>query len=230
MEPAEAGGLLHVAEAVHWTALTIMVLVYAIRLFWLFRFKAGRDRQRPGERYGDTSLYPALYSMANVGMPWVMESTRKNIPFYLSFVVFHIGVAAGIFFAIVGSAYRPFVEIPAVTYVLMVLIGAAFVVAVGRVIRRFARPVLRLISTPDDYFSLMTLTVWFGVGVAAAAYTAGLLKGEGYWVAYLFATSFFLIYVPFSKISHYLYYPFTRYWIGRTLGHRGSMPPAVARG
>jgi len=171
-----------------------------------------------------------LYSMANVGMPWVMESTRKNIPFYLSFVVFHVGVAAGIFFAIMGSAYRPFVEIPVVAHVLMVLVGAAFVVAVGRVVRRFARPVLRLISTPDDYFSLMTLTVWFALGVPAAAYMAGSLKGEGYWVAYLFATSFFLIYVPFSKISHYLYYPFTRYWIGRTLGHRGSMPPAIARG
>jgi nitrate reductase gamma subunit len=230
MEQVEPGGLLHVAEAVHWTALTIMVLVYTIRLFWLFRFKAGRDRQRPGERYGDTSLYPSLYSMANVGMPWVMESTRKNIPFYLSFVVFHVGVAAGIFLAIMGSAYRPLVVIPAVAYTLMVLIGAAFVVAVGRVIRRFARPVLRLISTPDDYFSLMTLTVWFALGVPAAAYVAGSLDGPGYWVAYLFATSFFLIYVPFSKISHYLYYPFTRYWIGRTLGHRGSMPPAVARG
>jgi hypothetical protein len=32
--------------------------------------------------------------------------------------------------------------------------------------------------------------------------------------------------VPFSKISHYLYYPFTRYWLGRSLGHRGSMPYA----
>jgi len=230
MGQAEPSGLLHVAEAVHWTALAIMVFVYTLRLFWLFRFKAGRDRQLPGERYGDTSLYPALYSMANVGMPWVMESTRRNIPFYLSFVVFHVGVATGIFFAIVGSAYRPFVEIPAVAYVIMVLVGAAFLVAIGRVIRRFARPVLRLISTPDDYFSLMTLTVWFGLGVPAAAHAAGSLEGEGYWVAYLFATSFFLIYVPFSKISHYLYYPFTRYWIGRTLGHRGSMPPAIARG
>ncbi len=230
MDQAAPSSLLHVAESVHWTALLIMVVVYTLRVFWLFRFKAGRDRQLPGERYGDTSLYPALYSMANVGMPWVMESTRRNIPFYASFVVFHVGVAAGIFFAIAGSAYRPFVEIRAVAAVLMVLLAAAFVVAVGRVVRRFARPVLRLISTPDDYFSLMTLTVWFGVGVFAAAHAAGLVQGEGYWVAYLFATAFFLIYVPFSKMSHYLYYPFTRYWIGRTLGHRGSMPPAIARG
>ena len=55
-------------------------------------------------------------------------------------------------------------------------------------------------------------------------YLAGALESEGNMIAYLFATSFFLIYVPFSKISHYLYYPFTRFWIGRTLGHRGSMP------
>ena len=44
-------------------------------------------------------------------------------------------------------------------------------------------------------------------------------------MVFLAWTSFFLIYVPFSKISHYLYYPFTRYWLGKTLGHRGSMPP-----
>jgi hypothetical protein len=47
-------------------------------------------------------------------------------------------------------------------------------------------------------------------------------------IVYLYLTSFFLLYVPFSKISHYLYYPFTRIYIGRALGHRGSYP--VARG
>jgi hypothetical protein len=30
--------------------------------------------------------------------------------------------------------------------------------------------------------------------------------------------------VPFSKISHYLYYPFMRYYLGRTLGYRGVFP------
>ena len=43
-------------------------------------------------------------------------------------------------------------------------------------------------------------------------------------LAYFFLTAFFLVYVPFSKISHYLYYPFARWYLGRTLGHRGVMP------
>jgi len=163
-------------------------------------------------------------------MPWVMESSRTNIPLWISFVVFHMGVAAGIFFAIMSSLSPGLFQIPAVAYLLMLIIGSAFIVSVGRIVRRFARPVLRLISSPDDYFSLITLTVWFAFGVPAVAQVAGLMAGEGYLVAYYFATAFFLIYVPFSKISHYLYYPFTRYWIGKTLGHRGSMPAAAARG
>ena len=30
--------------------------------------------------------------------------------------------------------------------------------------------------------------------------------------------------VPFSKIGHYLYYPITRYYLGRSLGYRGVFP------
>jgi len=43
-------------------------------------------------------------------------------------------------------------------------------------------------------------------------------------LTYFLMTAFFLIYVPFSKISHYLYYPFMRYWIGRALAQRGVFP------
>jgi hypothetical protein len=48
--------------------------------------------------------------------------------------------------------------------------------------------------------------------------------GEGPLMIYFLLTALFLIYVPFSKISHYLYYPFTRYYFGRTMGYRGVYP------
>jgi hypothetical protein len=41
---------------------------------------------------------------------------------------------------------------------------------------------------------------------------------------YFFLTAFFLIFVPFSKISHYLYYPITRYYFGKSMGYRGVYP------
>jgi nitrate reductase gamma subunit len=112
----------------------------------------------------------------------------------------------------------------------LVFLVAAFLVSVYRILRRTLRPLMRLISTPDDYFSLVMLTIWFGLGACTQAYLMGVwgMTNETLLVAYLYLTSFFLLYVPFSKISHYLYYPFTRTYIGRALGHRGSYP--VVRG
>ena len=221
-------GVMFIAEVVHWGALAFMMLVYSARLVWLFSHPAGRDRQAKGERAADNgAMLGAMFSLGNVAMPWEMESTRKGFGFYLSFVLFHIGVTAGIFLAFVSSLYRPLHEIPVVGYAFMAAIGIAFLISLARVVRRFAVPHMRLISTPDDHFALWTLSVWFFFGFMAQGHIVGLFASEIWLVGYLFCTTFFLIYVPFSKISHYLYYPFTRWWLGKTLGHRGSL--AISR-
>jgi nitrate reductase gamma subunit len=102
------------------------------------------------------------------------------------------------------------------------LIGAAFIVGCMRIIRRLTDRYIRAISSPDDYFSLILLTVWFAFAFFAVPnnYT----QSEGILLTYFILTAFFLIYVPFSKISHYLYYPFSRYWFGKSMGHRGVYP------
>jgi nitrate reductase gamma subunit len=226
MEPHEPSTLLAATETIHWIALAIMAIVYTARLAWLHGFRNARERQPPGQPQKTTASRGALYSLGNVLMPWAMESTRKGLPFYATFLLFHLGVAAGIGLAFVSSLYPPAVQSPAVGMPLMGILGLAFLIGLYRTVRRFSLPHLRLISSPDDYFSVIMLTGWFLSGTLAQAYLLGWLQGEAFQVAFLLATSFFLIYVPFSKISHYLYYPFTRYWLGRSLGHRGSMPYA----
>jgi hypothetical protein len=220
----QPSALLHAAEIVHWFALGMMAVVYTLRVRWLLSFRATRDRQAPGAPDRTDARRGALYSLGNVLMPWAMESTRRNPVFYATFVIFHLGVVAGIALAFVSTLGRSFLQLPAVGAVIGLLLGGALLVALYRNVRRLTRPYLRLISSPDDYFSLAMLTVWFALGLAAQAHISGLLSGDGWLVAYLLLTSFFLVYVPFSKISHYLYYPFTRTWLGRTLGHRGTYP------
>jgi nitrate reductase gamma subunit len=226
----ESSSLLHTAEVVHWIALIVMAVVYTMRLRWLFKFKPGVDRSAPGSPARTNAKRGGFYSLFNVAMPWSMESTRKGFAFYLTFVIFHIGVVAGISLAFLSTIAPGLVAARPFAWVCGVALVAAFGVAVYRVFRRLFRPVMKLISTPDDYFSLFMLTIWFGLGAVTQAHLAGVAGFESVnlLVAYLFLTSSFLIYVPFSKISHYLYYPFTRLWIGRTLGHRGSYP--IARG
>jgi nitrate reductase gamma subunit len=105
---------------------------------------------------------------------------------------------------------------------LQIVIGAACLIGILRIIRRVGSRHMRAISSPDDYFSLVLLTVWFFF--ATLAVPNDISGGETILLTYFILTAFFLVYVPFSKISHYLYYPFTRYYLGKTLGYRGSYP------
>jgi nitrate reductase gamma subunit len=228
----EVSQALHTAEVVHWIALVVMAIVYTLKIRWLLSFNLAKDKSAPGNPGQSDKQRGARYSFWNVAMPWSMESTRKpkGFVFYLSFVIFHLGVVAGITLAFVSTIAPDFLRIQAVAYTMMAFLIGAFLVSVYRIIRRAFRPLMRLISTPDDYFSLVMLTIWFGLGTCTQAYLTGIwgMTSETLLIAYLYLTSFFLLYVPFSKISHYLYYPFTRTYIGRALGQRGSYP--VVRG
>ena len=222
----EPSTMLATAEVIHWIALVVMAVVYSVRLKWLFSFKAAKDKSAAGNPAQSNAKRGARHSLLNEFLPWGMESTRKGFGFYVTFVLFHLGVVVGIALAFLSTVAMGFLRQPAVFAVVEVLLIAAFLIGVYRIFRRLLRPVMRLISTPDDYFSLAMLTVWFGLGAVTEASIAGVagLGSEFFLIAYLLLTSFFLLYVPFSKISHYLYYPFTRIWIGRALGHRGSFP------
>lgn len=199
-------------------ALIFMATVYTIRLRWMFRFKAGKEITHS---VGNPKI-GAVYSMMNVAMPWAMETARKNMNFYAQFVIFHIGIAIAIAATFIIPYWPELFEINAVVRIFQLFIGAAFAVGVIRLIRKITSPVMRKISTPDDYFSVALLTAWFASGVFAMPNEYEV--SEWPLIIFFAMTTFFLVYVPFSKMSHYLYYPFTRYLLGRTMGHRGVFP------
>jgi hypothetical protein len=203
-------------------ALGFMGLVYILRIRWVLRYKAGRDRQAPTGSLDTTPAKGAIYSLFNIAMPWAMESTRQKFFFYVQFVIFHLGAATAIGMSFV-IPYAPRLMEPLwVVRGSQGILGAACLIGCYRLYRRLTHPVMRLISTPDDIFSLLLLTVFFFSSALAAPNRPD--QGEGPLLFYFIMTAFFLIYVPFSKISHYLYYPFTRYYFGRTMGHRGVYP------
>lgn len=217
--------------------LLFMATVYAFKIRWILLHVPAKDRQARTGSFEDTNgKKGAWMSLANVAMPWMSISMRKHPFFYIQFVIFHIGVACSIAMSIVFS-YMPIVisSKPAVIG-LQVIYAAAFAVGLMRFIRRLTVPVMKAISTPDDIFSVVLLTVWLALSflMSGQAPAFAVAKGqlasslvalnEAPIIAYYFVTSFFLVYVPFSKISHYIYYPFTRWYVGRTLGHRGVYP------
>lgn len=211
-----------VSDYLQLMAMSFMAVVYIFRIRWLLKFKASRERQAPSENVDASSFKGIVYSWANIAMPWSMESTRRMSFFYIQFVVFHLAVAANIGMSLV-IPYAPGLMKPMIVVrLLQILFAAACAIGCYRMFRRLSNPAMRLISTPDDFFSLALLTVWCFASIFAAPNRPDL--GEGPLMVYFIMTAFFLVYVPFSKISHYLYYPFTRFYFGRTMGYRGVYP------
>lgn len=221
--------LLHFSEhTLQEVAIVFMIIIYSLRVRWLFKFKGGMERQAPTGAADTTKKRGILYSWAVIGMPWTMESTRKKPFFYAQFVIFHLGVTMAILLSFIIPYAPSFLQAhPLIIPVFQVFIGGAFLVGIYRIIRRVSSVYIRAISSPDDYFSLILLTVWFGFAFFAVPNDYS--QGEGVLITYFILTAFFLMYVPFSKISHYLYYPFSRYWFGKSMGHRGVYPMIRSR-
>ena len=219
--------LLHFAEdTLQIVALSFMAVVYALKIRWILKFTAGKERQKTTSLGDMNARKGAMLSMMNIAMPWQMESYRTHPLMYVQFVVFHIAVAVSIAMSVIMPYWPHLISAPATILALQVIFAGGFAVGMIRLIRRISNKHMRAISSPDDYFSLALLCVWMVFSFLAAPNTRAI--SETPILAYFFLTAFFLIYVPFSKISHYIYYPFARYYLGKTLGHRGSYP-ALAR-
>ncbi len=218
MENKVSFALYVLQEPVQYVCLTFMALMYAVKIYQLMKKPGPPEKaELKGDRFAG-----AMHSLANVLRPWGMESTRKDMFFYAEFLVFHIAVALTI-----GSTFfiplAPQVMTPLVTKVIMLFMALAFFVGLHRIYRRMTDPRIRIISSPDDWFAIILMTVFFGVGFFAMSLWLTGSPDTGWMWLFFLMTTFFLLYVPFSKISHYVLYPFGRVMFGQIFGGRGIL-------
>ncbi|MGD0738079.1 MAG: hypothetical protein ABR957_00695 [Terracidiphilus sp.] len=200
--------------------LVFMASVYVLKIRWILSFPAGRDRQAPAG--ASNAKRGAAFSLLMIAMPWTLASFRQHSLRYAQFVVFHLGVLLSIVMSLLIPYAPRLIHAPQVVLGLQVAFGMAALAGLFRLVRRISDRSMRAISSPDDYFSICLLIVWLVSSAIAAPNHPE--SGQLALLAYFCLTAFFLVYVPFSKISHYLYYPFARWYLGRTLGHRGVYP------
>lgn len=194
-------------------ALLWMGILYSIKAIQLSRLPMPWEQ---GEARG-SAVKGVLRSYAAIFLPWSRESSR-NHPFrWLEFGLYHIAALV----AIVNTFTLPFLPqmmTPTVKLIFAALIAPALPLGFVKLARRIRRPELRYISTPDDYFSLISLQFFFFSGVMV------LISPTEFWrFWYFLITAAFLFYVPFSKISHYVYFFFAHVLSGSRYGHRGIL-------
>jgi nitrate reductase gamma subunit len=207
--------LLH---TLHYISLAFMIVAYTIKIKQLLA-KPAVAEGTPAK--GDHAK-AIRYSYFLLAMPWEIESQRKHWFRYLEFAMFHIAMAVGIGVAFTMPWGHEYLATPPVIFVLLAVFSLGTLIGLSRLLRRLSDPAVRAISTPDDFFCIILLTLWMASGVLMAPQSSW--HGELWVQAYFVLATFFLFYVPFSKISHYVYWPFMRFYIGKHFGHRGVFP------
>jgi nitrate reductase gamma subunit len=202
-------------HTLHYISLAFMVVAYMIKIRGYMKKPAAKEGTVGRGDRGQAIRY-AFFTLAR---PTEMESTRKRWGRYLEFAFFHIAMALGIGVAFTMPWAHESMKGPFLIYTQQVVFGLAALIGISRLVRRIADPAMRAISSPDDYFCLILLTLWMFTGVMQAP------QASEFWLlAYFSLATFFLFYVPFSKISHYICWPFMRYYMGKHFGHRGVYP------
>jgi hypothetical protein len=204
-------------------ALAFLVVVYAIRITWLhFRFNKATERQPKSGHPSTTRAKGALYSLLIIAMPWDMESFRTKPMRYLQFVFFHLALAATIGLAFIIPYGPSLLGNEAFLWTLRIILALGALSGLMKIVRRFTDKVLRIVSTMDDHFSLIGCTAWI-VSALLMLLTDGKIQSISLQV-FFYLLVILNFYAPFSKISHYVFYPFTRYWFGASMGYRGVYP------
>jgi len=204
-----------IQHEVHVTALLFMLIAYIVRILWLLNFKAGKEATFPAGRRS----VAVANSLLKVAKPWTVEGIRNKPVLYIQFVIFHLGAAAAITLTFLIPYAPELLRSEHFVIMMQTILGFAFIVGLVRIHHRLDNPLLRSISTIDDYFALIMMTVFYAVGMGVVA-VESTEASEIFLLTFFLIAAIFHLYVPFSKIIHYLYYPFTRYYLGKTMGHR----------
>ncbi len=203
---------------VFYGALAFMVLAYLIKIRQLLKQPPVVESTPPR---GD-EVRGIRYAYLTLAIPWELESQRQDWSSYVEFACLHIVIAFNLGMAFTLPIAHEALRKPWVVSALQWTFTAGAGIGIIRLANRLTRREMRAISSPDDYFCLATLTLWMLAGISAISQDSEV----GLLVFYLLAT-LIMIYMPFSKISHFAYWPFIRYYMGKHFGHRGVYPRKV---
>ena len=192
-------------------ALVFSVIAFSQRLRVFSRLARPVDRSTPKGNLKSGVLYAYTLGMA----PWAKEGTRLHAIAYLRGVAFHAGVFMGLAILVaspwLGRVTGEF------RFLLGWLIAIAAVMGLAGFAARFIERNLKSLSTPDDYFAVLVVTLFL------AAESLWLFFPQTQALFYLIS-ALMLVYAPLGKIRHCIYFAYSRLFYGKFVGSRGVLP------
>lgn len=214
------GALFEVALLVFIAGMTYR-LVRVILLGWQ------RDRvPAKGSKVGGAAISFLKGALIWPFIPRAKNTFTRNPIIYLAGGMFHLGLFVVI---LLGTAHMlawksllgfgwPTLPLPVVDF----LAAAAIVAMVILFINRLINPVLRLISGPAEWLNLLFVFLPMITGYMMTHHM--FFPYEVLYSIHMIAVDVMLIWIPLSRISHFVFYFFSRAIHGADFGKRGVNP------
>jgi nitrate reductase gamma subunit len=208
-------------------ALTIFVAGMTYRFVRVLLLGWTRDRvPSKGSKAGGAVIAYLKAFLIWPFVPWVKNTFSKRPIMYLAGGLFHAGLFVIIFLGaphmlvwknLLGFGW-PTLPLPIVDWFAAVTLAAMVMLFINRL----RDPVLKLISGPAEWLNLLLV---FLPMLSGYAMTHHLLDPyEMLFSLHLITVNILLIWIPFSRISHFMFYFFSKTIHGAQFGKRSVTP------
>ncbi len=208
-------------------ALLIFVAGMFYRLVRVVMLGWGPDRVKSkGSKLGGVAVTYAKALVIWPFIPWVKNTFNRNPLIYLAGGMFHLGLFIVLFLgtahmlvwkSLIGFGW-PTLPLPIVDW----FAAATIVAMIALFINRLLNPVLKLISGPAEWLNLLVVFLPMVTGYMLTHHL--FFRYETLFSLHMLVVDALLIWIPFSRISHFMFYFFSRTVHGAQFGKRAVMP------
>jgi nitrate reductase gamma subunit len=197
-----------------WIAFAVFAFGMVYQLVTMFRM-AQKDKvvyPYMSAKYGLRSLFHWIVPLATRNMRMRYETTIVTFAFHLCLILLPIFLTAHVsMFAIAwGPKWLTLSERGADWLTILVLLAVVFFL-----VRRWMLPEVRFVTSSSDYLLL---------AIAAAPFITGFMASRQWFdyetmvVLHMISGSVMLMAIPFTRLSHMIFFPFTRAYMGSEFG------------
>ncbi len=202
--------LIFMAKLITLFSFCISSFLLAYKIIKFAKYPEIKNYSTPKGKWFKGVIYALTLGMA----PWAKESTRKHWILYLRGILFHTGIFSALLVVLFTFLFNSF-PYP-LLLILLLLTGAGTLMGFAGIFLRTLEKNLKNISTLDDHLSLWLVIIFLLSTTLYLLFPSALLL-------MLLSFSVLLIYLPFSKIRHFIYFFFSRIQFGKFLGTRGIL-------
>ena len=200
--------ILAITRIIAIVGLAIGLLGIILKLKEIMNRPFKKDLARERGSVGRAVLFAFTLGMA----PWEKELTRIHWIAYLRGIFFHVGifVAIGVLLASPWLGLIP----KWIIWLAGAVTGLGAIFGFAGIFIRLSGPNERMLSLPDDYFSVFLTSLFITLAFATLLWPSVL-------PAFYVVTGLLGFYLPISKIRHCVYFFYSKFFFGMSFGHRG---------